>query len=414
VAGSFLYTVKPGVNLRAGPGLAHKIIQTLNHNQTLNFQARDGRWFRVATPSGRQGWVRNDMVSDLWIKVLKKERRLILMHGAKVVKAYRIALSSFNPLGDKVKQGDGGTPEGRFFICEMIRNPGQAKYGARSMRLSYPNIEDARRGLKDGLIDQKAYWAVIKSIRAGRMPPQNTSLGGSIRIHGGGAQNDWTLGCVALEDEDVREIYEQVRPGTRVEIYRSATTGREMNADGYLGRKVLAGAKSQLVNPALYTEKAAGGPGLPYPMGDIDPESAVCTDIVIRALRSAGLDLQALVHEDALLVPGRYKRWIKKPNAHIDHRRVRNLQNYFTYNAEIMPDDRSYQPGDVVTMDTGIQNGTKFDHIGLIADEKDPQGLPLVINIWTVGFRTRAMDLLGEDYPTVVGHFRLTHLFDYQ
>ena len=86
-------------------------------------------------------------------------------------------------------------------------------------------------------------------------------------------------------------------------------------------------------------------------------------------------------------------------------------------------------------MDTKIVNGTKFDHIGIIDDSYDSQGLPKVINVWTTGSRTDSMDLLGNRavlfpfsnggmkpqpegaiilYPEVVGHFRMTHLFDYQ
>jgi uncharacterized protein YijF (DUF1287 family) len=69
---------------------------------------------------------------------------------------------------------------------------------------------------------------------------------------------------------------------------------------------------------------------------------------------------------------------------------------------------------DIVLMDTGIANGTVFDHIGIVDQKKNADGLPLVINIWTVGSQTSAMDLLGKPYPTIVGHFRFAHAFDYQ
>ena len=72
------------------------------------------------------------------------------------------------------------------------------------------------------------------------------------------------------------------------------------------------------------------------------------------------------------------------------------------------------KPGDIVILDTGIQNGTVFDHIGIIDTEKDNSGNYKVINIWTIGYHTDTMSLLGQDYPEVVGVFRLTHLFDYQ
>jgi len=282
------------------------------------------------------------------------------------------------------------------------------------MRLSYPNMEDARRGLKQGLIGRAAYYKIVKAIRAGRMPNQKTRLGSSIRIHGGGASADWTLGCVALKDQHAIKVFDRMRQGARVEVYKSAAQDRSINSSGALSRRILAGAQKQLVKPALYSAKALRLIPIPFPRGDIKKEWAVCTDIIIRALREAGLDLQALVHEDARLHPRRYTRrcnW--RPNPHIDHRRARTLQPYFTHHAVTLPHSSQYLPGDIVLMDTGIVNGTVFDHIGVVDKKKNAGGVPLVINIWTVGYRTSSMDLLRKDYPTIVGHFRLTHPFDY-
>jgi uncharacterized protein YijF (DUF1287 family) len=78
---------------------------------------------------------------------------------------------------------------------------------------------------------------------------------------------------------------------------------------------------------------------------------------------------------------------------------TRNLQIYLRYHSEVLPEDKEYQPGDIVTMDTGIANGTVFDHIGILDDSLNPQGLPKVINIWTTGYRTASMDLLGHQFP---------------
>lgn len=342
------------------------------------------------------------------------------MKGDKPVQWYRVALSPSNPLDDKIKQGDGATPEGRFYICEMLRDPGEAKYGARSMRLSYPNIEDSRRGLRDGLVSFDTYRAILKEIKAGITPNQRTPLGGSIRIHGGGSQRDWTLGCVALDDKDIIELYGQAGMGTRVEVYRSAQQEKEVNGEGYLSERILEGARKQLVNPALYTKEAIAGSKLRYPMGDIRQDQAVCTDIVIRALRHGGVDLQSLLHEDVLTHKERYSKLIKSPDYTIDHRRTRNLQTWFKHHSTTLEKEtektsaRLWAPGDIVVMDTGIQNGTPYDHIGILDKERDGQGFPLVINIWTVGHRTSSMDLLGNGYPSVVGHFRMNHPFDYQ
>lgn len=420
-AHAFCYTTHAMVNLRSGPGPAHPVLQKLDMNQTLDRLGGEGRWARVRTQSGRFGWVRADLVSDTWIKVHKAERRIMLMKGREVQRTWPAAFCPFNPLGDKVKLGDGGTPEGRFFLCELIEHPGQAKYGARSLRLSYPNLEDARRGLADGIIDTAQYLAMVKALKAGHMPPQGTGLGGSIRIHGGGSDKHWTLGCVGMADADVIQLFGQVARGARVEVYKSAAQDRAINEPGRLNRLVLAGAEAQLKPPlADYTREAMAIFRMKYPMGDIPQKWAVCTDIIIRALRQAGLDLQALLHEDAITHPRRYARWIKQADWLIDHRRARNLQVFLTHHALVL-DQRlaqkrptRYQAGDIVTMDTGIPNGTAYDHIAIVAGSKNGSGAPLAINIWTVGFKTMAMDLLAKDYPGVVGHFRLTHPFDYQ
>ena len=415
-----VHTLKPGVNLRNGPHGRSPVLARLDHNQSIDILRRRGPWLEVRTPTGGVGHVHHSLVSRVWIKVLKAERRLYLMSGRRVIKTYRVALSPANPLGDKIKLGDGGTPEGRFFICEMLPHPKAARYGARSMRLSYPNIEDARRGLRAGLISYRTYLAIVKAIKRGGTPPQNTRLGGSIRIHGGGSSRDWTLGCIALDEKDVKDLYSRVKRGVRVEVYKNAAAYKKINAAGYLSRMILAGAKKQLLKKAYYSAKATAEYRLKYPLGDIRPDWAVCTDVVIRALRFAGVDLQALVHEDAIRHPRSYRRWIRRPNYNIDHRRSRNLQLYFSRQALVLPmaitpgGAHSFRPGDIVVMDTGIKNGTIYDHIGIVARASDERGVPLVINIWTVGLYTSAMSLLGRDYPKVVGHFRLTHPFDYQ
>ena len=62
------------------------------------------------------------------------------------------------------------------------------------------------------------YEAIMRALRAKKGPPQNTPLGGDIYIHGNGAQSDWTWGCVALENQDIRELYDSVNVGTPVKI----------------------------------------------------------------------------------------------------------------------------------------------------------------------------------------------------
>jgi hypothetical protein len=301
----------------------------------------------------------------------------------------------------------------------MDRAPKAERYGARSMRLSYPHLGAARRGLAKGLIKYSTYKGIVRAIKNGRTPNQRTKLGSSIRIHGGGGSGDWTLGCLALNDADVTELFSRAKVGMRVEIYKSARAAEEIKDAGRIARGVLEGAKMQLKDPALYSRKAMSLLRIDFPLGDIPQGHAVCTDIVIRALRRVQIDLQALVHEDVLTHPKRYRRQVRRPNTHIDHRRARTLQVWLKHHSRSLAipiskeNQKHYQAGDIVTMDTGIANGTIYDHIGIVDSRKSEKGMPLVINIWTTGYRTQSMELLGTDYPTIVGHFRLTHPFDY-
>ena len=147
------------------------------------------------------------------IIVKKSQRQLLLYSADKLVRTYRIGLG-LSPVGDKVRAGDRRTPEGEFYV--FTKNAKSAFY--LSLGLSYPNAPHAERGLRDGLITRAQYETIMRALRAKRGPPQNTHLGGDIYIHGNGAQSDWTWGCVALENEDIRELFDAVSVGTPVTI----------------------------------------------------------------------------------------------------------------------------------------------------------------------------------------------------
>ena len=149
----------------------------------------------------------------LLIIVSKKERRLYLFKGKSLVKSYKVALGK-RPWGDKEYRGDKRTPVGKFFIC--TKNPKSRFY--LSLGISYPSIEDAKRGLAQGLISKREYNEIVWAIRSGRRPPWNTALGGAICIHGGGAWPDWTDGCIALYNKDIRDLYKRIPIGTPVII----------------------------------------------------------------------------------------------------------------------------------------------------------------------------------------------------
>ncbi len=134
------------------------------------------------------------------ILILKKDHLMELLSRGKVIRAYKVALGQ-GGLAPKVRQGDGRTPEGHYIIDAKYANSEYHK----ALHISYPNAEDRKRAAKLGV-----------------------SPGGSILIHGlpngkgyiGAAHRlyDWTLGCIAVTDEEIDEIWNLVPVGTPVEI----------------------------------------------------------------------------------------------------------------------------------------------------------------------------------------------------
>jgi murein L,D-transpeptidase YafK len=147
------------------------------------------------------------------IVIEKGARRLTLYSNGERVRVFGVALG-FKPAGDKVKQGDGRTPEGDFYVC--MKNERSKFY--LSLGLSYPNAEDAERGLRDRIITRAQHKQILNAIGRGAKPPWNTPLGGEIFIHGSGTASDWTWGCVALANEQIKELFDAVPLGTHVRI----------------------------------------------------------------------------------------------------------------------------------------------------------------------------------------------------
>ncbi len=147
------------------------------------------------------------------IVVKKSRRELLLFSDGKLVRTYRVGLG-LSPVGDKVRAGDHRTPEGNFYV--FTKNPKSAFY--LSLGVSYPNAQHAQRGLRDGLINRSQYTRIIEALNRKATPLQYTAVGGTIYIHGRGAGSDWTWGCVALEDADMKELYDAVEVPTPVTI----------------------------------------------------------------------------------------------------------------------------------------------------------------------------------------------------
>ncbi|CAN5910237.1 DUF1287 domain-containing protein [soil metagenome] len=145
---------------------------------------------------------------------------------------------------------------------------------------------------------------------------------------------------------------------------------------------------------------------LNYPNGDVPIEGGVCTDVVVRALRtSLNIDIQKLVHEDMKQNFSRYpQQWgLKGPDKNIDHRRVPNLQTYFKrkgFELPVSDQAEDYKPGDLVT----CLVPPHLPHIMIVSDQSNTSGQPLVIH--NIGSGTQEEARLFEFKLT--GHYRIT------
>lgn len=140
-----------------------------------------------------------------------------------------------------------------------------------------------------------------------------------------------------------------------------------------------------------------------YPGGDVPASRGVCADVVIRAYRALGVDLQVRVHQDMMRHFSAYPdRWgLRRPDANIDHRRVPNLQVFFRRAGAELPlshDPADYRPGDLVTWSVPPH----LPHIGIVIDRKSPAGVPLVVH--NIGNGPQIENVLFA-FP-ITGHYR--------
>jgi len=141
-----------------------------------------------------------------------------------------------------------------------------------------------------------------------------------------------------------------------------------------------------------------------YPNGDVPDHIGVCTDLVVRAYRAVGIDLQQAVHEDMKANFAAYpKIWGHSgPDANIDHRRVANLQVFFERKGMVLgesPNAEEYRPGDLVTW----MLPRNLPHIGIVVNRRSSDGRrPLVVH--NIGAGPELDDVLFE-FP-ITGHYR--------
>jgi hypothetical protein len=141
-----------------------------------------------------------------------------------------------------------------------------------------------------------------------------------------------------------------------------------------------------------------------YPNGDVPADRGVCSDVVIRAYRKLGIDLQKEVHEDMTSNFDKYpKNWgLSHPDKNIDHRRVPNLMTFFTRHGtvqKITEDPNDYLPGDIVCWNLG----GGITHIGIVSPKKTTDGLRYLI-IHNIGGGQVLEDCLFSF--TIIGHYQ--------
>ena len=197
----------------APPAVQSRIKAVWRHFRQEDYSEKKEQRSQVMKEEFLEAGDYKNMPEGLHIIIYKSKGELELLDGSKVLYRYKIALGR-EPTGDKKKEGDFKTPLGTFYVC--TKNS-MSKFHL-FLGLSYPNDEDAGRGLEAGLINKKQYNAILAAQKNKRQPPWNTQLGGEIGIHGNGSSGNWTAGCIAVENKEIERLFGLCEIGTRVEI----------------------------------------------------------------------------------------------------------------------------------------------------------------------------------------------------
>lgn len=158
---------------------------------------------------------------SLWILVDTDQHMLFVMDGDQVLHSYTNISIGRGGVSAQKRRRDGTTPLGEFRVVEIVTDTAFHRF----FRLDYPNLEHARKALESGMIGARDYRAVEGARSDGRLPPQNTPLGGHIGIHGVGAGEpaiherfNWTNGCIALGNDQIDDLARWMKPGRRVVV----------------------------------------------------------------------------------------------------------------------------------------------------------------------------------------------------
>jgi lipoprotein-anchoring transpeptidase ErfK/SrfK len=158
---------------------------------------------------------------EIWVLVDTRAMRLTVFQGDSVLRVYEdISIGRGGTTADKSKD-DEKTPLGEYRIARIAKEtPFHRFYG-----LDYPTPEQAQRALQAGVINERQYRRIRAAMRRGEAPPQDTPLGGYLGIHGVGAGDlrihenfNWTNGCIALSNEQIDDMAQWIKIGTRVVV----------------------------------------------------------------------------------------------------------------------------------------------------------------------------------------------------
>ena len=208
------------------------------------------------------------------------------------------------------------------------------------------------------------------------------------------------LGCGANPPTPSPIAHTEIAPAQPGAPTIPAPARRTISASD-IGARIALAAEDQVGVTTIYDPQYVR---LVYPNGDVPLERGVCTDVVVRAFRAIGVDLQVRVHEDMQKDFSVYpKDWrLTAPDPNIDHRRVQNLTKYLERMGkqvrEIDADD-TFKPGDVVAW----QLSGWMQHIGIVALDRVP-GTKRYYMIHNIGAGTQKEDVLRSF--TIIGRYR--------
>lgn len=162
-------------------------------------------------------------IEEYELLIKRSEKKLIVQKDGKPIRSFHVALGSGGSK-PKLEAGDRKTPMGKYHIVQVRDSDRFHMF----IQLDYPSVRDAINALKAERISKDDYRRILDAHIFGKLPPQNTSLGGAIGIHGIGVETkdkleihelaNWTQGCIALRNNEVEQLAYYVGKGTSVTI----------------------------------------------------------------------------------------------------------------------------------------------------------------------------------------------------